>query len=174
MTTYTRTLSAIAAAVAVAMTAAISAGAGQLPAGRGPGSGQGRGGPGGPLPILRQLNLTEAQRAQIKALTDEQRAQNDAQSPARKFVELQRALEAAVFADTPDNAQIDQLRAGIAEAEAGLLAARVELQLKIAQILTPEQRKLARELSDRRTGRAGRLGGPRGVKPGQNPHATRP
>jgi Spy/CpxP family protein refolding chaperone len=174
MTTYTRTLSAIAAAVAVAVTTTISAGAGQLPAGRGPGSGQGRGGPGGPLPILRQLSLTEAQRAQIKALTDEQRAQNDGQSPARKFVELQRALEAAVFADTPDNAQIDQLRAGIAEAEAGRLAARVELQLKIAQILTPEQRKLARELSDRRTGRAGRLDGPRGVKPGQNPHATRP
>ena len=173
MTSYTRTLSTIAVAAAVAVTTAISAGAGQPPAGRGPGSGQGRGGPG-PLPILRQLNLTETQREQIKALTDDERAQNDAQSPARKLFELQRALEAAIFADTPDNAQIDQLRAGIAQAEAGLLAARVELQLKIAQILTAEQRKLARELSDRRPGRAGRMGGPRAVKPGQNPRATRP
>ena len=174
MTTYTRTLSTIAVAAAVAVTTAISAGAGQPPTGRGPGPGQGRGGPGGPLPILRQLNLTDAQREQIKALTDEHRAQSDAQSPARKLVELQRALEAAVFADTPDNAQIDQLRAGIADAEAATLAARVELQLKIAQILTPEQRKQARELSQQRPGRAGRMGGPRGMKPGQNPHATRP
>ena len=174
MTSYTRRLSAIAIAAAVAVTTAVSAGAGQAPAGRGPGPGQGRGSPGGPLPILRQLNLTETQRDQIKALTDEQRAQSDAQSPARKLVELHRALEAAVFADSADNAQIDQLRAAIAEAEAGLLAARVELQLKIAQILTPEQRKQARELSDRRPARAGRMGGPRGVKPEQNPHATQP
>jgi len=173
MTTYTRTLSTIAAAAAVVVTTAFSAGGGQPPAGRGPGPGQGRGGPGGPLPILRQLNLTETQREQIKALTDEQRARNDAQSPARKLVELQRALEAAVFADTPDSAQIEQLRAGIAEAEAAFLAARVELQLKIAQILTPEQRKQARELTDRRPGRAGRAGGPRGVRSGENPHATR-
>ena len=173
MTTYTRTLSTIAVAAAVAVTTAISAGAGQSPAGPGPGP-QGRGGRGGPLPILRQLNLTETQRGQIKALTDERRAQNDAQSPARKLVDLHRTLAAAVFADTPDTAQIEQLRASIAEAEAGLLAARVDLQLKIAQILTPEQRQQARELSDRGPGRASRVGGPRGFKPGQNPHATRP
>jgi Spy/CpxP family protein refolding chaperone len=171
MTTYTRTLSTIAVAAAVALTTAFSAGAGQPPAGRGSGPGQGRGGPGGPLPILRQLNLTETQREQIKALTDEQRAQNHTQAPGRKLIELQRALEVAVFADTPDSAQIDQLRTSIAEAEAATLAARVDLQLKIAQILTPEQRKQARELSQRRPGRAG---GPRGGRTGENPHATRP
>lgn len=174
MTTHTRTLSAIAIAAAVAVTTAVSAGAGQPPVSRGPRPGQGRGGPRGPLPILRQLNLTDAQRNQIKALADEERAASDAQSPARKLVELQRALEAAVFNDTPDHAQIDQLRAGIADAEAGLLAARVELQLKVAQILTPEQRKLARELSDRRSARAGRQAGPRGLKSEQILPATRP
>ena len=130
------------------------------------------------MPILRQLNLTDAQREQIKALTDEHRAQDDTQSPARKLVELQRTLEAAVFADTPDNAQIEQLRASIAEAEAATLAARVDLQLKIAQILTPEQRKQARELMDRRPGRSGRAGGPRGVrlrgKPARNTPVTGP
>jgi len=174
MTTYTRTLSTIAAAAAVAITTALSAGAGQPPAGREPGPGQGRGGPGGPLPILRQLNLTETQRGQIKALTDEQRQQAGDQSPVRKLAELQRALRAAVFADTPDNAQIDQLRGGIAEAEAAVLAARVDLQLKIAQILTPEQRKQARELADQRPGNVGRARGPRGARSWAVPHATRP
>ena len=173
MTTYTRTLSTIAAA-AVALTTALSAGAGQPPAGRAPGLGQGRAGPRGPLPILRQLNLSETQRDEIKALTDQRRELGDAQSPARKLAALQRALGAAIFADTPDSAQIDQLRAGISEAQAAMLAARVDLQLKIAQILTPEQRQQARELTDRRPARAGRAGGPRGARSGQNPHAIRP
>ena len=169
MTTYTRTLSTIAAA-AVAVATAVSVGAGQPPADRSPGPGQGRGGPGGPMPILRQLNLTDTQRQQIKALTDEQRPQADEQSPMRKLIELQRALHVAIFADTPDSAQIDQLRARIAEAEAATLAARVELQLKIAQILTPEQRQQARELTESRPGRAGRANGPRGARSGELPH----
>lgn len=176
MTTYTRTLSTIGAA-AIAVVTAVSVGAGQPPAGRGPGPGQGRGGPGGPLPILRQLNLTDAQREQIKALTDEQRDERGGQPAGRTLMELQRSLQAAIFADAPDSAQIDQLRSGIAGAEAAMLAARVDLQVKVAQILTPEQRKLARELSERRPGGAGRAGGPRGGRLGrlgQNPPATRP
>lgn len=172
MTTYPRTLSTIAAAV-VALAVAVSAGAGQPPADRGPGGVQGRGGPGGPLPILRQLNLTDAQREQIRALTDEQRAQR-AQSPRKTLGELHRALAAAIFADTPDSAQIDQLRAAIAEAEAATLTARVDLQLKISQILTPEQRKQARELTDQRPARVGRAGGPRGARSGGEAPATRP
>ncbi len=104
------------------------------------------------------MNLTDDQKAQVKTLLEEERAQTDAQSPGRKLMELQRALAAAVFADAPDAAQIDQLRASIAEAEAAALAKRVDLQLKIAQILTPEQRQRARELSDRarRPGTGGR------------------
>jgi protein CpxP len=174
MSTYTRTLSTIAVA-AIVVTTAVSVGAGQPPAGRGTGMGPGRG-PGGPLPILRQLNLTEAQREQIKTLTDQQRAQSREQTAGHPFAELQRDLRAAIFADAPDMAQIDQLRASIAEAEAAMLAARVDLQMKIAQILTPEQRKQARELSDRRPGRAGRAldRGPRGPGSGGRPHATHP
>jgi Spy/CpxP family protein refolding chaperone len=123
--------------------------------------------------MLRQLNLTDAQQEQIRALTEEQRSQTTEQSPERKLGELRRALHAAVFADAPDTAQIDQLRSGIVEAEAAALASRVELQLKIAQVLTPEQRKQARELTGARTGRA-RAEGPRGPRSGGMPHATRP
>ena len=157
MTTYTRTLSAIAAAALVVATT-VSTVAGQPPAGQRPGPGFGRGGPGGPFPVLGQLNLTDDQKAQVKTLLDEERAQTDAQSPGRKLMELQRALTAAVFADVPDAAQIDQLRASIAEAEAAALATRVDMQLKIAQILTPEQRQRARELT-RSACRPGTSGG---------------
>jgi Spy/CpxP family protein refolding chaperone len=152
MTYRTRTLSTIAAA-AIAVTAAMSTVSGQPPAGRGRG-GPGAG-PGGPIPELRQLNLSDAQREQIRALVDQRRSEGD-QAPGRKLAELQRSLRAAIFADTPDPSQIDQLRSAIAEAEAAALAARIDFQLKVAQILTPEQRKQARESTGPRLGRRAR------------------
>lgn len=161
MTNRTRTLSAIAtAAVVLGVGIATVSGQGR---GKGPdGQGFGR---GGPFPMLRQLNLTDQQKEQVKALADDLRKQTD-QAPARKVAELRRQLQAAIFADSPDAAQIDQLRASIADAEAAALAARIDLQLKIAQILTPEQRKQAREaVSNLPAGRAfnfeGRRRGPR-------------
>lgn len=123
------------------------------------------------MPILRQLNLTDAQRDQIKTLTDSERAartQNNTQAPGRALFELQKSLQAAVFADTPDQAQIDQLKASIAEAEATALSARIDMQVKIAQILTPEQRAKARELAAERPNRVGRAGRMHGPKPGAN------
>jgi periplasmic protein CpxP/Spy len=158
-----RTLSTI-AATAIVLAVGITTAVAQGPGGRGPGRGfgpgpGGPGGPGGPLPVLRQLNLTDAQRDQVKALLDAERQQNQGAGP-QKMGELQKALDAAIFADAPDPAQIDQLRASIAEAEAAALAARVDLQLKIAQILTPEQRQQAREALNHRPG-PGRGRGPR-------------
>jgi len=169
MTTQSRTLLTIAAAAIVVTTTIAATAAGQSPVGRGPGGGPGRGGPGGPMPVLRQLNLTDAQREQIKTLTDAERAartQSGGQAPARTLFELQQSLQAAIFADTPDTAQIDQLKANIAEAEAAALAGRIDLQVKIAQILTPEQRAQARELTAQRANRVGRAGRLHGPKPG--------
>jgi Spy/CpxP family protein refolding chaperone len=149
-----RTLSAI-ATLAIALTVGIATASAQPPQGRGPG-GRGPGfGPGGPLPYLRELNLTDAQKEQIKALTDEARPQDATQSPMAKMADLQRQLRAAVLADSPDAGQIEQLRTAIADAEAAALSARIDLELKIAQILTPDQRKQARDLVGRRTGSRG-------------------
>jgi Spy/CpxP family protein refolding chaperone len=107
--------------------------------------------------MLRQLNLTDAQREQIRSLTSEQRKQDQA-SPMQTVAQLHRSLQAAIMADNPDTNQIEQLRASIAEAEANALSARIDLELKIAQILTPEQRQQARELLNKppRTAETGR------------------
>jgi Spy/CpxP family protein refolding chaperone len=117
--------------------------------------GQGRGarglGPGrgpGPLPMLQQLDLTAAQKEQIHAIVGERTGQDARQTLGK----LHQDLTAAVMADTPDASKIEQLKASINEAEATALNERVDLQLRIAQILTPEQRQKARELP----------GGPRG------------
>jgi len=144
------TVFVLAAAVAIPVIA-------QPPQGGG-GRGFGRGGPGGPggsLPMLRELNLTDAQRAQVRALTEQRRAQGD--DPRRKVADLERQLQLAVFADAPDPQKIGDLKNAIAAATAEALTTRVELQSHIAEILTPEQRAQAREAlakSGARTGPA--------------------
>jgi Spy/CpxP family protein refolding chaperone len=92
--------------------------------------------------MLQRLDLTDAQKEQVRAIFAERSGQNAAQTLGK----LQRDLAAAVMADTPDTAKIEQLKASINDAEAAALNERVDLQLRIAQILTPEQRQKARDL----------------------------
>lgn len=116
--------------------------------GRGPGRGLAAG-----APFLRDLNLTDAQREQIRALTEQRRAQGD--DPRRKAADLERELRVAVFADVPDRQKIDDLKTAVAAATAEELTARVELQSHIAEVLTPEQRARAREALAKIGGRGG-------------------
>lgn len=117
------------------------------------GRGQGRG-PGfdGALPLLRGLNLTDAQREQIRSITE---ARRTGDNPRRNVMDLERQLQAAVFAETPDQSKIDQLKNSIAAARAEELTSRIELQSRIAQVLTPEQRAQARETLGKAPGRRG-------------------
>ena len=136
----------LAAAVVVPVIAQPPQGGG----GRGPGRGMA---PGAPFGMLRELNLTDAQREQIRALTEQRRGQAD--NPRRQAADLERQLQVAVFADAPDQQKIDDLKKAVAAATAEELTARVELQSQIAQVLTPEQRAQAREA-------LGKMGGGRG------------
>ena len=118
--------------------------------GRGPGGGMP---PGAPMGLLRELNLTDAQREQIRALTEQRRGQAD--NPRRKVGDLERQLQVAVFADAPDQQKIDDLKRAVAAATAEELTARIELQSQIAEVLTPEQRAQAREALGKMQGRGG-------------------
>ena len=136
----------LAAAVVVPVIAQPPQGGG----GRGPGRGMA---PGAPFGMLRELNLTDAQREQIRALTEQRRGQAD--NPRRMVADLERQLQVAVFADAPDQQKIDDLKKAVAAATAEELTARVELQSQIAQVLTPEQRAQAREAFGKTVGRGG-------------------
>jgi Spy/CpxP family protein refolding chaperone len=117
--------------------------AAQRPERAGMGRGFGPGGPGGPGPgIVHRLDLSDQQREQVKAIVEEQRASR----PVGTLLDLQKQLQTALFADTVDLAKVEELKTSIASAEATLLSARIETELKINQILTPEQRAKAREL----------------------------
>lgn len=117
--------------------------------GRGPGRGPGF---DGVLPMLRGLNLTDAQREQVRAIMD---AQRTADSPRRNLMDLERQLQAALLADAPDDQKIEELKTSIASASAAALAARIDLESRIVQVLTPEQRAQAREALDKAPGRRG-------------------
>lgn len=119
--------------------------------GMGPG-GPGRGGPGGgPMSVLRGVDLTDAQREQIRAIMEAEREN----APAARVRDLDNQLDLALLADSPDTAKIDELKAAIVAGTAEEIAHRIAVQTRIVQILTPEQRAKARE-------NAGRVGPPQG------------
>lgn len=108
------------------------------------GPGRGRGGPGapgGPLGIfamVHQLDLTDAQRQQLKALMEEARQGGD---PGAAIRDAEQKLHAAVLADTPDIQAIESLKATLNAAHAGEIEHRIEMMQKVAQILTPAQKQ---------------------------------
>ena len=115
-----------------AMAALASPLAAQAPGGRAPGApGFGRGGPG-PLFGLGRLDLTDAQKEQVKALT----ADRAKRTAGRTLAGLERDLNAAILAESPDTAKIEQLKTSILEAQTAAINERVDMQLEIARILT--------------------------------------
>lgn len=106
----------------------------------GPGRG-GRGGPGGPgpgiMPTLQQLDLTDQQREQLRALLEENRPAAD----PGQLREAELKLHAAILSDTPDAQAIDAATAAIDAAHAAELDHQIQMLTKIAQILTPDQRQ---------------------------------
>ena len=110
----------------------------------------------GPCPCSADSNLTDAQREQIRTITRQQR--DAADSPQQKLADLQKQLHLAILADSPDTQKIDELKTTIAAASSEELTSRIDVESRIAQVLTPEQRTKAREA----LAQAGPPHGPRG------------
>ena len=144
-------------ALSVGAISLLAQGPGQRPGGPGRGRG-GPGGPGGPgiLAMVHQLDLTDAQREQLRALAEEGRQGGDPGAPMRA---AEQKLHAAVLADTPDLQAIESLKAALNAAHAAELEHRVDMMRKIAQILTPAQRQQLLQMEPQ--------GPPRGRGPGR-------
>jgi Spy/CpxP family protein refolding chaperone len=116
----------------LALSAAAFADRGPGPDGHGPG-------PGGPfMHEVRELDLSEAQRTQIKGFFDAVRQQGKASHEALR--ELHRSYSLA----TPGSSEFRTLTARLADAEAADARERVatmaELQTQVYGVLTPDQR----------------------------------
>jgi protein CpxP len=133
---------------------------GEGPRGRGPGGPGGFGRGGGA--VLRGVDLTDEQKASIKAIHDAER-QDRTGPPADATV--RRELEAEVFAEAPDAQKIAALQQQLVQAQSERLAHEIAVKQKVAAVLTAEQRSKIRErLSQAPPERRGgfeRRGGPR-------------
>lgn len=135
----------------VGLTAALSVGVLHAGQGFGPGPGRGmRGGPGGPggpggeiLRGLGRLDLTDAQREQVRTVLQQHRAEFDALRERGRTA--REALGQAMALETVDEALIRERHAAVAavEADGAVLGARVRAE--VFQILTPEQQQKARD-----------------------------
>jgi Spy/CpxP family protein refolding chaperone len=89
------------------------------------------------MPMLQQLNLTDQQREQVRALMDGNRPPGD----PGQLRDAEIKLHTAILGDTPDPQAIDAAKATINAAHAAELDHQIEMLTKIAQILTPDQRQ---------------------------------
>lgn len=85
-----------------------------------------------PPPTGGPLNLTDAQRDEIRKLRDETRA-------------ARREDAAKLLADDPDQGKIASLKNDIAQLSHQIQARRLDQQERLSRIFTPEQRRLLRE-----------------------------
>jgi protein CpxP len=178
MTTTMKRLGLAAAATVVAVSlagGAIAAGQdnpGQAagPGGRqgrfgGPGRGMGPGGPGGPgggLLALRRLDLTDAQKQQVKTILDSHK--EEARALGDKIRKAHVALDAAIAGATFDEATVRTRAAELAAVEADEAVARARGYAEVYQILTTEQQTKLKEIQGRMQERMAT--GPRGRRPG--------
>ena len=114
----------------------------------GPGGRDGHRGPGGPmgmLPMLaRELNITDAQKDQIKNIAESHR--EEWKALADRASTAHEALRQSVTAETVDEGLIRQRSADVAAVEADMAVARARAHAEMFQILTPEQKAQAKTL----------------------------
>jgi Spy/CpxP family protein refolding chaperone len=118
---------------------------GAQPPSRGPEGQRPGGGPRGPrgdIALLRGADLTEEQKAAIKAIREAE--QTSGQGPSVEG-RLRRELQAELFADTPDAQKVASLQHQLSESQTARLARQIATDQRIAQVLTAEQRAKIRE-----------------------------
>src|SRR5436190_5701860 len=118
----------------------------------------GPGGPGGPLgplgPILQRLNLTESQKNQVKGIVDSHRDEMNA--IADRARPAHDALDAAITADTLDEAMIRARSMDVAAIDADMVVLQARIRSEVFQILTPEQQAQAKQSQAEHRGGRGR------------------
>ena len=155
--TLTRTTKFAAALVAI-----VSLGLGSLaaaqPGRRGPGGpgGPGFGGPGGgPFPMLRGLDLTDAQHEQVKAVLDQNK--EEMQAIGQRLGQARKAHEDAIESVPMDEGLIRSTANALAGVEADASVQRSKVYNSIYQILTPEQQEKLKTIKAEREKRGAEM-----------------
>ncbi|HZE64084.1 MAG TPA: periplasmic heavy metal sensor [Pyrinomonadaceae bacterium] len=94
-------------------------------------------------PIL-QLNLSPEQREKIRTIREQTKAERVAIN--QRLRETNQALDAALDADNPDEATVEQRMRDVAAAQAASMRMRILTEVKIRRVLTLEQLGILRQL----------------------------
>jgi Spy/CpxP family protein refolding chaperone len=97
-----------------------------------------------PTRILKELELTREQIQQIRRINARQ--QPIIQAAARNLREANRALDAVIYADFPNEEEILTKIKDVQTAQAELLKARTMTEFMIRKVLTPEQLEKFRQM----------------------------
>jgi periplasmic protein CpxP/Spy len=97
---------------------------------------------------LRQLDLTDAQREQVRSLFEQNR--DEMRAAGEKLRTARRGLHDAASAGVVDEAAIRTAAEALATAEAEAAISRARVHAQVWQILTPEQQAKAKELRQQR------------------------
>jgi protein CpxP len=97
--------------------------------------------------LASRLDLTDAQKQQLKALAQSHREEWKALADRARTA--RQALHQAVTAETLDDAAIRQRSAELAAVQADIAVARAHARAQMFQVLTPEQQAKAKTLRSR-------------------------
>ena len=104
--------------------------------------------------VLRVLNLTPEQRAQIASIRRETQPQG--RLLGARLRQSRRALDEAIYAANPDDAIIEERVREVGAAQAALLRLRSFTELRIRRVLSPDQLAAFRQLQRRQARTAAR------------------
>lgn len=94
--------------------------------------------------LMRQLNLSRAQRIQLREIR--RRREPEARELVRRVRLARRALDEAIYADAAEDSLVEQRAGELAAAQAALVRLRAATELKVRRLLTAEQLRAFREL----------------------------
>lgn len=103
-----------------------------------------RGGRGGGAALLQRLGLTPEQRSRLQEIR--RRSEQETRELTRNLMQARRSLDEAIYAETLDEAAVEQRAREAAAAQAALVRLRAATEVSVRQVLTPEQLQTFREM----------------------------
>lgn len=97
-----------------------------------------------PVDPIQQLNLSAEQREKIRSIREQTKTERAASN--QRLRETDQALEAALDADNPDEAVIEQRVRDVAAAQSAQMRLRILTEVRIRRVLTLEQLGILRTL----------------------------
>jgi protein CpxP len=107
--------------------------------------------------MLERLNLTDAQREQVKSIRESHK--NEITAAADKAFAAHQALQGAISSEQFDESAIRARSTDVAAADADFAVLQGRIYSEVWQILTPEQQKEAKAAQAQRQARAANMRG---------------